>query len=93
MPTDVAVRDIDGSMDYFHIPLSLMLGARHEEPPGTWRTLPPWPWTDPTYTFTIATPISHIQQVEVDPFGRLGDTDRKNDGMTIGPGTQGTNEQ
>jgi len=90
MPTDVSVQGIDGSVALFHIPLSLELGARKEQPTGHWQTIKPWLWTAPTYIFTIATPISKIQRVEVDPVGRLGDVDRTNNGMTINPGTPGT---
>ncbi len=88
MPTDVAVQGIDASVVFYHIPLSLELGARKERPAGIWQTLKPWQWTDPTYSFIIATPISQVQEVKVDPFGRLGDVDRKNDSLTINPGPQ-----
>ena len=90
MPTDVAVQLNDGSVIFYHIPLSLELGARKEQPTGHWQTLKPWQWTDPTYTFTIVTPISAIKQVEIDPFGRLADVDRNNDSISTGPGTHGT---
>ena len=71
-----------------------MLGARKEQPDGhEWHTLPPWQWTDPTYSFTIPVPLARIQRIELDPFGRLGDVDRSNDGMSITPGTQGVMER
>lgn len=91
MPADVAVQGTDGGLRWFNIPLSLMLGARAEAPEGmAWTTLRPWPWTDPTYTFTIPVPLSGIQRIELDPMGRLGDSDRSNDGLSVTPGMQGT---
>jgi len=38
-------------------------------------------------------PLARIQRIELDPFGRLGDVDRSNDGMSITPGTQGVMER
>jgi hypothetical protein len=92
MPTDVAILGNDGSVAFLHIPLSLELGARKEQPGGAaWSTLPPWQWTDPTYTFTIPAPASGARRVEIDPFGRLGDVDRKNDSMFLRPGPEEIN--
>ena len=94
MPADVVVQGVEGEIELFHIPLSLMLGARSEQPGGHgWSVLPPWQWTNPTYSFTIPVPMSRIQRVELDPFGRLGDIDRTNDGMSISPGVQGVMER
>lgn len=88
MPADVAVQKQDGTVLLLNIPLSLMLGARVEQPEGReWHTLPPWQWTDPTYSFTL--PMTGIERIEVDPFGRQGDSDRTNDGISLPPGTQG----
>lgn len=94
MPVDVAVQDMDGGVRMMHIPLSLMLGPRTEQPDErSWQRLPPWQWTDPTYSFTLPVPMARIERVELDPFGRLGDIDRDNDGMTIGPRVQGVLER
>ncbi|MEO5585337.1 MAG: M1 family metallopeptidase [Flavobacteriales bacterium] len=94
MPVDVAVQGVAGEWQLFHIPLSLMLGSRKEQPEGQqWHTLPPWQWTDPTYSFTIPVPLAHVQRIELDPSGRLGDVDRTNDSMVITPGTQGVMER
>lgn len=94
MPVDLAIQGDGGGSEFFHIPLSLMLGAREEQPGGhEWHTLPPWQWTDPTYSFTIPVPMRHIQRIELDPFGRLGDVDRSNNSMAISPNMQGVIER
>lgn len=86
MPVDVAVKERDGSTSCFNIPLSLMLGARTEQPEGSlWSTLPPWPWTHPFYTFRIYTPGGLPVHVELDPYGRSGDADRDNDLQVASP--------
>ncbi len=94
MPVDVVVQGAEGEIELFNIPLSLMLGARSEQPSDhAWTVLPAWQWTNPTYSFTIPVPLSRIQRIELDPFGRLGDIDRTNDGMSISPGVQGVMER
>ncbi len=90
MPVDVAVRDTTGQVHYFNIPLSLMLGARTEQADGQhWKTLPPWQWTNPEYSFAIPYPMATMGKVEVelDPFFRHADVDRTNNvlGLAFGP--------
>jgi hypothetical protein len=90
MPVDVAVQDSAGEVHLYNIPLSLMLGARGEAMGGhDWTTLPPWPWTNPTYSFTVPMPMDAIRHVETDPFGRTGDKDRSNDGLPVAEGVNG----
>lgn len=85
MPVDVAVEDTTGKTSYFNIPLSLMLGARKEQPEGkTWNVLRPWQWTDPEYSFTFPLPMARMKQVDLDPFFRMGDADRTNDSFVVG---------
>ena len=80
MPLDVEVRTTSGDTLFFNIPLSLMLGARKEQPAGLkWNTLSPWQWTDRQYTFVLPIPLEEVVQVLLDPFERMGDTDRAND--------------
>lgn len=94
MPVDLALQRRDGTVHLFHIPLSLMLGHRSEQPGGyDWAVLPAWQWTDPLYAITLPMAISQIGQVVIDPFGRLGDSDRSNDAMELLPGTQGAMER
>ncbi|MBP9080855.1 MAG: M1 family metallopeptidase [Flavobacteriales bacterium] len=90
MPVDVAVQRQDGTVHVLNIPLSLMLGARRESPDGkSWETLPPWPWTNPSYAFTLAMPMAAIERISLDPYTRQGDADRENDSTMLPEGTQG----
>lgn len=90
MPADVAVIAKDGTVQWFNIPLSLMLGARTERPEGKpWRTLPAWQWTDPAYTLKVAVRGSAVDRVDLDPFHRLGDIDRGNNSFTMPARQQG----
>jgi hypothetical protein len=92
MPADVAVHHVDGSASYYNIPLSLMLGARTEQLEGkAWNVLSPWQWTDPEFSFSIPVPMAQVKQVELDPFFRLGDSDRAND--SLAPGGNGHDPQ
>ncbi len=94
MPVDMAVQRTDGTVHLFNIPLSLMLGARREQPGGhDWTILSPWQWTDPLYTVTLPLAIAEIGTIILDPFDRLGDQDRSNDAMKLLPGTQGAVER
>lgn len=82
MPADVALQTRDGDTLFYNIPLSLMLGARQETPGGrAWKSLKPWLWTSPGYTFDVPVPIDHVQQVMLDPLNRTGDMDLTNNRM------------
>ena len=91
MPVDVAVTARNGTVQWFNVPLSLMLGARKENPQGKpFGTLPPWQWTNPAYTFKVAVPGNAVGRVQLDPFNRLGDTDRDNNTFTVPSSAKGT---
>ena len=40
--------------------------------------LPDWPWTHPTYQFTIDSPISEISSIVIDESGYMADVNREN---------------
>lgn len=86
MPLDVAVTTRNGDTTFYNIPLSLMLRARKETPNNaTWNVLKPWPWTDPTYTFTVPIPFAQVHEVIIDPFERSGDLDMTNNRYKAAP--------
>lgn len=90
MPVDLALEFTDGTVSFLHIPLSLMLGARKERLMGKkWEALPPWQWTDPTYSFTIAKPLDQVKSIVIDPFSRTGDAEVGNNFLEVQPGMEG----
>jgi hypothetical protein len=75
MPQNITVTFADGSTQYFHAPLVMMRGHRMLGENET--LLPDWPWTNPTYSFTI--PVSSsIVSVELDQKRQTADVNRKN---------------
>lgn len=90
MPVDLRVDLRDGSVTHFHIPLSLMRGARPadgDREPST--ALPAWQWTDPYYAFTLPIALADIAAVTLDPLQRTADVDRDNDQVVLPEGSGG----
>ena len=90
MPVDLRIIHRDGRTDNYHIPLSLMRGAK---PTGSeveaFNTLATWQWTDPTYTFTIDGSLKDIVEITIDPLQRTADLDRENDRVELPSGAGG----
>ncbi len=79
MPIDVKVTYADGTSEVLNIPLSIMRGNKPNENPGEKYTmLEGWHWTHPEYSFDLPVKRADITKVEIDPTGRLADTNRKN---------------
>ena len=79
MPVDVMVTLTDSSHSIEYIPLDLMRGEKKQEWPDKKLNLhPDWTWTYPTYTLKLKIPLKQIARVEIDPSGRMADTDREN---------------
>ena len=73
MPRDITVTFEDGSTQHFHAPLVMMRG--HKSLGTNEKLLSDWPWTSPTYDFTI--PISSsIVSVELDQKRQTADVNR-----------------
>lgn len=87
MPIDVVVTYQDGSKELFTIPLQIMRGAKKQEfTDMKFTVLEDWPWTHPTYNFTIPVPMTTIEKLEIDPSHRLADLEKANNtwGILIG---------
>lgn len=90
MPVDVRVQRRDGVAVVYHIPLSLMRGARPPESDReAFEALGPWQWTDPYYAFALPLAITDIAAVTLDPLGRTADMDRSNDHVQLPAGSGG----
>ena len=80
MPTEVLVTYKNGDRELFYAPLRILRGEKpHELSADVPRTvLPDWPWTHPTYKFTLPTKLKRVDRVEWDPSGRVSDVNRAN---------------
>jgi hypothetical protein len=71
MPIDVSVTYVDGSIEFFYIPLRMMLGEKTTKA----TLIKTWSWAHPTYTFTVS---KEVKKVEIDPSQLMADIDRNN---------------
>lgn len=79
MPIDLYVEYNDGTTEIYYMPLRIMRGEKPVENEEASRVnMPAWPWTYPTYGLRISRPLSEIARIEIDPTGRMADTDRSN---------------
>ncbi|MEX2573679.1 MAG: M1 family metallopeptidase [Balneolaceae bacterium] len=79
MPVDLEVEYWDGSVEHFYIPMRIMRGQKEDEFPGVRRTVAEdWPWVYPDYTLTVPAAMDDIVRIEIDPTGRMADTDPQN---------------
>lgn len=82
MPLDVLVTYKNGNTELFHIPLQIMRGEKADEGTNANRTvLPDWGWVYKDYEFDIRVKAKKIQAVQIDPTGRMADTDTGNNKM------------
>ena len=79
MPVDLQVTYQSGQVDIYNIPLRVMRGHK---PLGEMKLAEPWPWTHPTYTLRIETPLNQISIIEIDPGKNMADLNWENNGYT-----------
>ncbi len=79
MPMDVLVVYADDTRETFYAPLRMMRGEKQNPYPAiTRKVLEDWPWTNPTYSFTIGKPVSEIKAVVIDPSLLMADINAEN---------------
>lgn len=78
MPVDVIVTMKNGDVEHYTIPLRIMRGAKSTDGDMTYKVAPDWPWTNPTYELNLPVALKRVVSIEVDPSGRMLDTDRSN---------------
>lgn len=82
MPTDVVVTYKDGTKEVHYMALRMMRGEKPAETNDPRVVHPDWPWTHPTYEFSINKPVSEIASIEIDPSKRMADVNRENNAWT-----------
>lgn len=78
MPVDITVTMKNGDQEHYSIPLRIMRGAKTVDGEMEYQTAPDWPWTNPTYELELPVALKRIAAIEIDPSGRMLDTDRSN---------------
>ncbi|WP_338110676.1 M1 family metallopeptidase [Roseivirga pacifica] len=78
MPMDVVVTYKDGTKEVHYMALRMMRGEKPAETNDPRVVHADWPWTNPTYEFSIDRPLSDIISVEIDPSKRMADVNRDN---------------
>ena len=74
MPIDLLVEYIDGTKEYFYIPLEQMHMQKANPYPQIKRTvLSDWNWGHPTFEFSIDKSKSSIKSLTIDPSGLMAD--------------------
>jgi len=84
MPLEVLVEYIDGTEEYYYIPISLMRGEK-EQPKyaENWIQVKDWSWAFKKYTFEINNKLESIKSIDINPTGLMADTDYSNDIITF----------
>jgi hypothetical protein len=78
MPMDVVVTYKDGTQEVHYMALRMMRGEKPAETNDKRIQHADWPWTNPSYEFSIGKSISDIESIEIDPSGRLADVNKDN---------------
>ncbi len=73
MPVEVVVEYNNGNKEKYYMPLRIMRGEKPDDGLMPRNVLPDWPWTYPTYTFSIPASGDEIKRIEIDPSKRMAD--------------------
>ncbi len=77
MPIEVVVHYLDGKTETHYIPLTLMYGKKATNNAGRVDHAP-WPWTHPSYVFTLPVPKAKVLSIEIDPDHYMADVNQAN---------------
>ena len=79
MPVEIKVTKKDGSEHWYYAAPQILRGEKDQPAyANNWTVLEDWPWTHPTYDFTVPYPKGDIEKVELDPRGRMFEDDVEN---------------
>jgi hypothetical protein len=78
MPLDVQVTFANGDKQLYYIPLRMMRAEKPNNYDMPRTTLADWPWTHPSYQFSIGTADRNVEAVRIDPSKRVADVRRSN---------------
>jgi aminopeptidase N len=78
MPCEILISFKDGTKKLYYAPLVIMRGEKNNESSFERVVLPDWPWTHPSYAFTIEESIDSIVSIEIDYTQYMADIERSN---------------
>ncbi len=79
MPLEILVTLNDGAERWYYIAPRLLRATKDQPAYATnWTVLKDWPWTNPTYDFTIDVNKEDIKSVRLNPRGRMFEDDVEN---------------
>jgi len=79
MPLEVKVTTTAGEEQWYYIAPTLLRATKAQpDYADNWTVLKDWPWTNPTYEFSIAPGIGQVKSVQISPTGRLYEDDVEN---------------
>jgi len=78
MPIDLYIEKADGTQMSYYIPLRMMRAEKPNPTPNIPREqLQDWPWTNPTYSFTIDAPVDQVKMMTIDPTRLMADINQE----------------
>jgi hypothetical protein len=84
MPVDVQLTFKDGSKEMHYVPMYLMFGEKPSEDSNmTRKVYESWKWTHLTYEISTKRKLQEIVKVEIDPTGRMADTNKKDNTLVL----------
>ena len=78
MPLEIRITTIHGDTRWIYVPTDLTTIPKK----GNYTYAEVWPWTRVSQQALIPVPFREIQEVEIDPYGWMADTDRSNNDWT-----------
>ena len=79
MPLDVRVTFDNGSRHTYYIPLVMMRAEKPAQSTIPRTVLADWPWTHPSYRFTVPTAEREVAKIQIDPSNKMADVNQSND--------------
>jgi hypothetical protein len=84
MPVDVKIEYINGNIEYYSIPLSIMYNHKNDEyNEKEVKPLEAWKWVNPIYSLDIDVKTKEIKSVEIDPLGKSADLNLDNNKFNV----------
>lgn len=79
MPVEIKITKKDGSERWYYTAPQILRGEKQQpDYASNWTVLVDWPWTNPSYEFSVDFPKSAIEKVQINATGRMYEDDVDN---------------